>query len=85
MAFRAKLKYFFVSWLKRSKTESLIPIFSDPDLAWMNQYKASEGWSMSMLTFDTDGTIVERNTNIQPASVTQLVVDTLEIMSEEAT
>lgn len=72
------------SWLKRSKTESLIPIFSDPDLAWMNQYKATEGWYMSMMTFDTDGSIVENNANIQPSSVTQLVLDTLEIMSEEA-
>ncbi|CAJ1954444.1 unnamed protein product [Cylindrotheca closterium] len=74
------------AWLKRSKTESPIQIFSDPDLAWMNQYKASEGWFMSMLTFDTDGAIVENNVNIQSSSVTQLVLDTLEIMSEaEAT
>ncbi|KAL3944433.1 MAG: hypothetical protein SGBAC_001511 [Bacillariaceae sp.] len=73
------------AWLKRSKTESLIPIFSDPDLAWMNQYKATEGWCMSMMTFDTDGSIVENNANIQPSAVTQLVLDTLEIMSAEAT
>lgn len=57
----------------------------------MNQYElftAEDGanvWSMSVLTFDTNGDIVERNAGVGPTDVIELTLDTIELMAEEAT
>jgi hypothetical protein len=76
-------------WLKRSKLLSPIRIFSDPELAWMSEYNVlpSEGheddggirpWSMAVLTFDTNGDLIQQKRNVEPSHATQLVLDTIE-------
>jgi hypothetical protein len=41
-------------------------------------------WSMAMLTFDTDGGLIEQNRNVKPSHSTQLVLDTIKNMSEKS-
>ena len=66
---------------------SPIRVFSDPQLAWMSQYKVLPGsdeqgaqypWSMAVLVFDTNGDLLRQERQADPSRMTQLVLDTIQ-------
>eukprot|EP00546_Thalassionema_frauenfeldii_P008799 CAMPEP_0178909016 /NCGR_PEP_ID=MMETSP0786-20121207/8253_1 /TAXON_ID=186022 /ORGANISM="Thalassionema frauenfeldii, Strain CCMP 1798" /LENGTH=274 /DNA_ID=CAMNT_0020581001 /DNA_START=261 /DNA_END=1085 /DNA_ORIENTATION=+ len=77
------------SWFKRSKLASPpFRIFSDPQLEWMSQYSDLDGneqgnnpWTISMITFDTDGEVCQRSQNVDTSHAKQLVLDTMKEMA----
>jgi hypothetical protein len=40
-------------------------------------------WSMTSLTIDTSGAILEQNRNVKPSHSTQIVTDTIEKLSKK--
>ena len=72
------------AWLKRSNVESPLRIFSDPELKFMNAYEVVGGddndfrWSMSMMTFDTDGKKPKILHDVDPSRASQMALESMQ-------
>ena len=67
--------------MQRTKFETPINIYSDPNWAWMRSYSAvveNDRWSMSVMIICNDGLIRKILRDVDPPKASQMVMDVIE-------